>query len=611
MRLGPATAATAPCIAMGFRPLCVTAEDRLERQPLETPRHLLVASVRLDNREALQRDLRLEGVAMLPDSAVLLAAYEKWGAACFDRLMGDWCCAIWDKAARTLLLARDATGNSGLFWWRDGNTVVFATALVCVAAHPDVPRRPNELVVGCFLARFDDPETEGATFFAGVQCVLPGATVAVDASGAAHQRWWNPEALAPLNWRDVRQYDEAFLALYREAVECRLRRAQGKKVGLALSAGLDSGSVMALAAPALALQGEPLHGYVYRPMGGGGQYGPGNVDDEFDQACEAAQFVGNVQVSGMCNTDSSWLAGIEASQQVHGEPSISAGSYYWLADMMQRVSGDAVSVLLTGQGGNGSVSWSGTGNVWPQLRRGALLSVYQQLRGSLLPFRKALRVQLLSPMRQRVRRRVLGSRFAPAPDWAEQSLIHPDLVQSLDLQSRMRGECHDLAHRPPYSERQLKIWRLDASFGNSVGSRWLDMGSMFGVDVRDPTRDRRVVEFCWRAPDPVFWGDASQRTLIRRGFQGRLPSDMLQRRSRGLQSADITLRFDRERPEIEEWISAHLQNTQANRWIDVGLLRKRLLDVQNCDAATTYHVLFSQIAPALSLLMFIERNRWP
>ena len=52
----------------------------------------------------------------MPDSALLLAAYKKWGEACVDRLLGDFVFALWDARAGKLTLARDHMGQRHLFF---------------------------------------------------------------------------------------------------------------------------------------------------------------------------------------------------------------------------------------------------------------------------------------------------------------------------------------------------------------------------------------------------------------------------------------------------------------------------------------------------------------
>jgi asparagine synthase (glutamine-hydrolysing) len=60
----------------------------------------------------------------------------------------------------------------------------------------------------------------------------------------------------------------------------------------------------------------------------------------------------------------------------------------------------------------------------------------------------------------------------------------------------------------------------------------------WGVDVRDPTLDRRLVEFCLSIPLEEYLRGGVPRSLIRRAMFGRLPTAILQERRKGYQAAD-------------------------------------------------------------------------
>ena len=86
-------------IALGRRLFRLLPEDVHDRQPL-TGRGgdcVLVADIRLDNRDDLERALQIspERARTLADADILLAAWERWGLDCLDRLVGDYAFAVW------------------------------------------------------------------------------------------------------------------------------------------------------------------------------------------------------------------------------------------------------------------------------------------------------------------------------------------------------------------------------------------------------------------------------------------------------------------------------------------------------------------------------------
>src|SRR6478736_3066106 len=91
-------------VALGRRLMKVLPEDAFDQQPLigTEGRYILVADVRLDNRDELTKALSIPvpQARTLSDSAILLAAIERWDESCFERLVGDYAFAAWDSMRR-------------------------------------------------------------------------------------------------------------------------------------------------------------------------------------------------------------------------------------------------------------------------------------------------------------------------------------------------------------------------------------------------------------------------------------------------------------------------------------------------------------------------------
>ena len=93
---------------LGQQLTIATPEDRFERQPLisQDGLRVLVSDGRIDNRPELAGELGLPWAARtVPDSAFILAAYERWGPDCCRHLVGSFSFAVWDGAVKRLLLS--------------------------------------------------------------------------------------------------------------------------------------------------------------------------------------------------------------------------------------------------------------------------------------------------------------------------------------------------------------------------------------------------------------------------------------------------------------------------------------------------------------------------
>ena len=575
---------------------------------------------RLDDRSALldRLGLALSGSAKGPggldsplsDTALVLAAYQRFGIDCVEHLVGDWAFALWDEARKRLVLARDATGISALFWWRGSGQVLFSSSLPTLLAAGPVPKRLNPRWLAGLLTVFTDPAHPGATAYEDVFAVPPGHLLVVQDGQLELKRWWRPEELSPLKDTPLAEIECRFLALYEDAVQQRLRRAGGT-VAATLSGGLDSGSVVALAAPVLLAQHQRLTGYVHTPRFDAGDANPGRTNNEWALANATARHVGNVDAVACPTEHISPVEGIRRWLTVAEAPSHAADNWYWLQDIAAQAAASGARVLLVGQGGNATVSYNGTGNLWPRVRELQLASVVRELQSEASGWRGAIRDRLIKPALRpawhSLRRSMLSC--GPNPAWSWLGLLESSLADCLELDAAMRKARHD----PRFistSPNRMDKFRLSLLGGADNGTAlWADLGSAHGLDVRDPTRDQRLVEFCWRLPDEVFWSHGRQRGLLRSGLHSKLPTEVLACTRRGKQSADLQQRLQACRDDLLGEVSAVSRHALVRLWVDTGrLMLSAKAALGDFEPTSRGAVAPSHMMRALATAMFIARH---
>lgn len=551
-------------IGLGSRLLHITPEDQFEQQPWHTSGIALVARVRLDNRAELFEALNLIDRRELSDSALIAAAYRQWGDQCVERLQGDWAFALWDDVRQRLLVARDATGNTALYWWLANGLFLFSTTIKAILAHPVVPRRPNSIFVGSILTGLTLDGVLDATAYDGVKRLLPGHFIHV-VDGKVHvRRWWRPEELAPLEMPTLDDYYSSFLEIYEEAVAQCLRIHHGG-VAVTLSGGLDSGSVAALAAPRLLQQGQALKAYVHTPMYDPVGAGKNRIGNEFPLAALTAKHVGNINPVALKSQNVSVLQGIRQDIQIHDSPNLSAANSYWINDLLQTARSDGVRVLLTGQSGNATVSYGGNGDLWPQIRQGCIGDV-----------RDALVTDVAGPWLA-LKRRIIKPALQPIlQEWHKWRYGLPYPVMGMEFASTgFRSELEGSRSLVQEGE-QLNRWRLGMLRGGQGAGNWMELSAHYSLAVRDPTRNRRVMEFCWRLPDSTFWARGVQRGLIRNGMRDHLPREVLYAKSKGLQSADLGARLRAQRTEVLDALAQFKSNALCHDWLNLNRMRQSL-----------------------------------
>lgn len=560
-------------IALGSLGLPVAPpRGRHPNLPLVEPDLVLAGHIRLDDREHLSSTL---GVADdLTDSQLFARAWRRWGADCAAHVFGDWVCAVWDRQARSLWLGRDAAGFTGLYYWHDVRRLIFSTSLKALLAHPDVPRRPDAYAIARLLAVVADFAEDSATPYQDIRRLPGGHALRCNERGVRTHGWWQPEQLPAFTWSCETDYYAAFREVYSAAVRDCLRRDEGP-VALMLSAGLDSCSVAALAAPMLALGGDRLLGYVAVPRFAPDGAGRRHLGNEGPRARRVAEYIGNLSVQTVACENAGIARSLERMLEIHDLPVHAAANQFWIQAILQHCQDAGARVLLTGQGGNGTVSWSGTGHLRKELRTLGLGAAFVDLlhgnRGQFWPLLKA---DVLKPLLTQLHRRFRPSGIEHrAPAWTY-AAIHANLVAETDLVARMRAAGHVSANNRPASPgTNLVRVRLRGGDSASLGAIWMNSGAAHGLEVRDPTRDRRVIEFCWRVPDRIFWAHGVRRGLIRKGMTDVLPPFLLDSRQRGRQAADIGYRVLADREAILEALDRVERHALASAWLDIPKMR--------------------------------------
>jgi asparagine synthase (glutamine-hydrolysing) len=248
-------------VGLGHCLMRVNQEDSCEAQPLRerAADATLVADLRLDNRDELAAIFGLGAVELrdMPDSALVMRAYMKWGEDCAEHLLGDFAFAIWDGRTKKLVLVRDHMGQRYVHYHRGEDFFVFATEIRALCALADVPRTLSEAQLAKYLV-LEPRAPEGATLFEGISGVPSGTMLTVDAQGTTSaRRFWEPRAAAEHIDRDEAYYVETYRRILTEAVECRIRRLTSPPA-LCLSAGYDSAAIAGLCGPLLTGKGRKL-----------------------------------------------------------------------------------------------------------------------------------------------------------------------------------------------------------------------------------------------------------------------------------------------------------------------------------------------------------------
>ena len=235
-------------IGLGHRRLSIV-DVAHGAQPMTTDdgRSTIVYNGEVFNHPQLMAGLQAEGVPYHThcDTETVLHLYARHGREFVHQCRGMFAIAIWDRAERTLTLARDRFGVKPLYYVHaaDG-TLYFASEIKALLASGAVNAGLNMATFPDFLANHAPSGDD--TMFVGVKRLPPGHTLRWKDGTIEISRYWDlsfvPDpALADANDADlVAEYSSRF----EEAV--RLRLMADVPLGMFLSGGIDSAAITAV-----------------------------------------------------------------------------------------------------------------------------------------------------------------------------------------------------------------------------------------------------------------------------------------------------------------------------------------------------------------------------
>lgn len=605
-------------IGLGHRLRHLNPEDAFVAQPYRSGPGPLVCAARLDNRDSLLQAFSIppSEFPRTSDAQLVSLAWSRWGSQLATRLQGDWSLAAWNPREQTLFLARDACGLSALFYYQGNGFLAFASSIQALLAIPGVPGHPEERTLAEILINTCD--YADLTAYKGIRRLLGAHTLTVTANGQSRvDSFWSPHYREPIRYRRNQDYEEAFLEHYTRAVQSCLRTQ--KPIAAALSGGRDSGSVVALAAPLLAAQGRELTAYTSIPCLPPDAASGRRIGNEWDLAHATALMAGpNVRHIPIDAAGYSVLQGIRHFLDFQCGPNGAAVNHFWLQAIAETAALQGAEVLLTGQMGNYSVSWTGNASAALALRQGDWQTALYLLRHAEETPWHTLKRQILKPL--------LTPALALADAWKSPqprdlenfSSLNPHFIEKLDPRDTLRKS----ALASTQSASVIPGYRLFSAF---LDIREILLQARYRVSFQlsseisarhkvrhlDPTANLQLVEFLLRVPDSQFVRDGQFASLFQRAFRGRMPEPVLLGTQKGLQSADIGHRILRELPAFQHCLDEIASIPAAAELLNLPILHRCLQDlVARIDPETSANS--AQILlKGITVGLFLQRQARP
>ena len=239
-------------IGLAHRRLSIIDLSDAAAQPMASSdgRYRIVFNGEIYNYRELRDELEGKGVIFrsTSDTEVLLELYRRHGADMLSRLRGMYAIAIWDSTECELFLSRDPYGIKPLYFSDDGSTIRVASQVKALALHAAVDTSPDPAGHVSFFIWGNVSEPH--TIYRGIRALPAGSWMKVTPEGTSGSR---PFASISTSLQNAEQAPRHLNGSARDHLRdilldsVRHHLIADVDVGLFLSSGLDSTTLLALA----------------------------------------------------------------------------------------------------------------------------------------------------------------------------------------------------------------------------------------------------------------------------------------------------------------------------------------------------------------------------
>ena len=485
------------------------------------------------------------------DTEVILKLYEEMGEPFLGELEGMFALAVWDRRKRQLVLARDRLGIKPLFYFADQRHLAFASELKALLADPDMPAGLNLAALGDYLHLLSIPDPH--SIFTGVRKLLPGHYLRVTASGIEERAWWDLR----LDADDNVPFDaacEQFAARFHAAVSSHM--VADVPVGAFLSGGLDSSSIVSMAARSAGL-----------PVSTFSAAFPGFADlDESRYAADVATHCGTLHHPLELRPA---VADTLPRIAWHADEPFAISSsmaLYGLAGLARQ----HVKVVLSGDGADevfGGYLWRHHDFLNPALLRGRGGYLLQKVLRS-----APLERWLPGSARSAIWRSDPGDRryvrsFSCFQDAELGELLEPGCATAIAgaWQDNITQRYFDTA--PTTEQLARKLYTdVKSTLVSEMLTKVDRMTMAHGLEARVPFLDHRLVEWAFTLPSRHKVRGMQGKRVVRKAMEPFLPRETLDRRKQGFNvPMNVWMRN-----ELKEFVRDHLS---TQRFRSRGLFR--------------------------------------
>jgi len=507
-------------ISLGHARLSIIDLSEKARQPFwnEDRTIAVICNGEIYNYRELRENLVERGHRFFSksDTEVIIHLYEEKGEKCLQDLNGIFSFAVYDKRNAKIFLARDRMGVKPLYYYYHNGTLIFSSEIKAILCHPIHRNIDREALIHYFRIFFTPSPF---TLIEGIKKIPPAHYLIYKHRKIDIKQYWDIEDSPEINSKE--EAVAGIKNLLKDSVKRQLLSSD-RSVGLFLSGGIDSSSILGMAS-------EISSGKI-KTYSTGFDIEPEKFNQDMVLAKETSRYYNTdhheLIVGGKDARDNLEKVIYHMEEPVPNPIQISTF-------LLARFAKKDVTVVLGGDGGDEIFGG------YPRYYYSKLIDRFQLIpslmRKRLVPYallemffnKKDLRDKVNTP--PGVGRYLLhmGQKAKILSRVLSGNLIKDNYTEELLREKYPEDKFSDKSKYLMYLD--LFTWLSDESLLRS------DKTTMaFGLEERVPILDHRLVEFAFKIPtDYKIKGKTDNKWIFREAMKEYIPSHLLNKEKKG------------------------------------------------------------------------------
>lgn len=236
-------------IGFGHRRLSIIDTVSSSNQPMESVdgKYVIIFNGEIYNYIELRNELISQGVVFRTesDTEVIIEMYRKYGKECTDRFNGMWAFIIYDRHQSCVFVSRDRMGVKPLYLLQNDSVLCFSSEIKAITTLFPDEKQVDEVGIARYLRGVEEDSDEH-TMYKNIKNFPPAhsAVYDINTDSISFEKYWDIRA-AIENHKKIRNPYKELRTLIEDSIRLRLRA--DVPIGVSLSGGLDSSTIVEIA----------------------------------------------------------------------------------------------------------------------------------------------------------------------------------------------------------------------------------------------------------------------------------------------------------------------------------------------------------------------------